>query len=141
MPKQPISLGKLNASYGVASVYLQRAMVVAALSFLFFMGMLFTFYLRQHFGYFLLSTAFLIVFIFTMIGWWMQRRNVVKIHDRGIAYRNWSAVWSDITVIERTTSGLVLTNSESKSATIGNAINGLDGIEAILRAKSGKAEK
>lgn len=134
-------LGKLIAVYRTSPLLLQQAAIVTALSFLFFF-VAFVFYLVwQTFLYFVLATGFLVVQVFTMIGWWMQRRNVVKIHDRGIAYRNWSAVWPDITVIERTTSGLVLTNSESKSTTIGNAINGLDGIEAILRAKSGKAEK
>ena len=138
MPKQTVSLGKLNGSYGVAPAYLQRAAIVAALSFLFFMAMLFAFYLRRHFGYFLLSTAFLIVYIFTMIGWWLQRRNVVRLHSRGIAYRNWAAEYDKITAVERTPAGLVLTNSEGKTTTIGNSINGLDGIEAIVRARSAK---
>lgn len=136
MPEQNISLGKLNASYGVAPTYLQRAAIVAVLSFMFFLGMLFAFYLRQHFGYFLLSTAFLIVYIFTMIGWWMQHRNVVKIHSRGISYKNWSAEWAEITSIERTASGLKLTNSKNLSATVPNSINGLDGIESVVRAKA-----
>lgn len=136
MSKQTSSLGKLNASYGVAPAFLQRAAIVAVLSFMFFLAMLFAFYLRQHFGYFLLSTAFLIVHVFTMIGWWMQRRNVVKLHARGINYKSWSAEWSEITGIERTRSGLVLTNRANASTTIGNSINGLEGIEAIVRAKS-----
>jgi hypothetical protein len=133
--KKTASLGKLSASYGVAPAYLQRAAIVAVLSFMFFLAMLFAFYLRQHFGYFLLSTAFLIVYIFTMIGWWMQRRNVVKIHSRGISYRKWSAEWNDRTGIERTRSGLELTDRANDSVTIGNSINGLEGIEAIIRAK------
>lgn len=139
MPKQNVSLGKLNASYGVAPTYLQRAAIVAVLSFMFFLGMLFAFYLRQHFGYFLLSTAFLIVYIFTMIGWWMQHRNIVKVHDRGVTYKNWFAEWEDITSIERTASGLIFTNSKNVSATVPNSINGLDSIEAVVRAKTGLA--
>lgn len=105
---------------------------------MFFLGMLFAFYLRQHFGYFLLSTAFLIVYIFTMIGWWMQHRNVVKIHARGVNYKNWSAEWHNITDIQRTQAGLVLTNTDNASITIGNSINGLEAIEAIVRANRSK---
>jgi hypothetical protein len=74
-----------------------------------------------------------------MIGWWMQRRNVVKIHSRGVTYKTWSAEWAHITAVERSASGLIFTNSKNVSATVPNSINGLDSIEAVVRAKAGLA--
>lgn len=46
---------------------LQRAIFIAVLSFLFFLAMMFAYYIRQSALYFLLATAFLIVYIITMI--------------------------------------------------------------------------
>jgi len=45
----------------------QRAAFVAVLSFLFFLAMMFAYYIRQSMLYFLLATAFLIVYLVTMI--------------------------------------------------------------------------
>ena len=45
----------------------QRAAFIAVLSFLFFLGMMFAFYVRQSLLYFLLATAFLIIYFVTMI--------------------------------------------------------------------------
>jgi len=45
----------------------QRAMFIAVLSFLFFLAMMFAFYIRQSLLYFLLATAFLIVYFVTMV--------------------------------------------------------------------------
>lgn len=54
---------------------LQRAAFVAVLSFLFFLAMMLLFYIRQSFLYFLLATAFLIVYIVMMISLVRLRRN------------------------------------------------------------------
>ena len=68
-------------------------------SFLFFMGTLLVFYVWQQLAYFVLSTAFLVVYIFTMVGWVMQRRNVVSIYENGISYRKCAATWDEIKLV------------------------------------------
>ena len=67
-----VDLGRAVSKHPTAAVYVQRAAIVTALSFFFFLGMLLVFYVRQQIVYFVLSTAFLVVYIFTMIGWVMQ---------------------------------------------------------------------
>ena len=58
----------------VAPAHLQRAVFVAVLSFLFFLAMMLMFYIRQSFLYFLLATAFLLVYIVMMISFVRLRR-------------------------------------------------------------------
>jgi membrane protein YdbS with pleckstrin-like domain len=53
---------------------LQRAIFIAVLSFLFFLAMMFAYYIRQSALYFLLATAFLLVYIMTMISFVRLRR-------------------------------------------------------------------
>ena len=53
---------------------LQRAAFLAVLSFLFFLVMMFAYYLRGSVLYFLLATAFLIVYIITMISFVKLRK-------------------------------------------------------------------
>ena len=51
----------------MAPAQLQRAVFIAVLSFLFFLAMMFAYYIRQSALYFLLATAFLIVYLITMV--------------------------------------------------------------------------
>jgi hypothetical protein len=67
MPSPPV---KAHAS----PVQLQRAAFIAVLSFLFFLAMMFTYYVRQSLLYFLLATAFLVVYVITMISLFRLRR-------------------------------------------------------------------
>lgn len=55
--------------------HLQRAVFIAVLSFLFFLAMMFAYYIRQSALYFLLATAFLIVYLVTMISFVRLRRS------------------------------------------------------------------
>lgn len=57
---------------------LQRAIFIAVLSFLFFLAMMFAYYIRGSALYFLLATAFLFVYIVTMISFVRLRRK----HDQ-----------------------------------------------------------
>ncbi len=82
--------------HGMQPAYLQRAIFVVILSFLFFMGTMIIFYLRQGFVYFFLSTAFLIIYLVTMFSWIAQRRNIVKIYENGLEYRKYTCLWSEI---------------------------------------------
>ncbi len=51
----------------MSPAHLQRAAFMAVLSFLFFLAMMIAFYVRQSMLYFLLASAFLIIYIFTMV--------------------------------------------------------------------------
>ena len=92
-------LGKLVAVHSTSPAFLQRAAIVAALSFLFFLVALIFYLIWPNFLYFVLATGFLIVQIFTMIGWWMQKRIAVSIYSNGVAYRNRDLRWSEIETV------------------------------------------
>lgn len=61
----PANLGKLVGVYGVAPAILQRAVFLAVLSFLFFLSMMIVYYIRDSPLFFLLATAFLLVYVVT----------------------------------------------------------------------------
>jgi hypothetical protein len=84
MTNQTQNLGKLESVHGISPVYLQRALIVIVLSFIFFMVMLIAFSLRQQIGYFLLATAFLIVKLFTLFGFMSQRKKAVILYENGL---------------------------------------------------------
>ena len=90
------TLGKLQAVHRTSPIFLQRAAIVAAVSFVFFLAMMVAFSIRQHFGYFLLATAFLIVQLFTLFGWLTQRRNELKLHENGFTFRKKACLWDEI---------------------------------------------
>jgi hypothetical protein len=94
------NLGKLVTVYGIAPAYLQRAVIIAALSFIFFLTTLAMFSLWRNFLYFFLSTAFLIVYLATMFGWLMMRKNILKIYENGLTYRKFAARWNEIEGLE-----------------------------------------
>lgn len=96
MSEQTQNLGKLESTHGIAPAYMMRALVVASLSFVFFLAMLVGFYIRQNIGYFLLSTAFLVVYVLTMFGWLAQRRKVLRIYENGFSYKKFAASWDEI---------------------------------------------
>ena len=128
------SLGSLISIHGTSPALLQRAAVVAVLAFLFFMTTLLVFYVRQQFIYFVLSTAFLVVYIFTMIGWVMQKRNVVSIYENGITYGKFAARWDEIKSVRADAgSGITLTKSDGEAIIIGKSVADIDGIALIIR--------
>jgi hypothetical protein len=130
------SFGKLIAVHGVSPAFQQRAAAVAGLSFLFFLGMMVAMFARGHFGYLLLAASFLVVFVFTMVGWWMQRRNVVELFDRGVAFRKFLAEWQDIATVEHEPGGpLKLTTTDHRSASIPRTVQGLDVLEIYIRGR------
>jgi len=90
------SLGKLQAVYRTSPLYLQRAAIVAVVSFIFFLAMLVAFSIRQNLGYFLLATAFLFVQLFTLFGWITQRKNELKIYENGFTFRKNTCLWDEI---------------------------------------------
>lgn len=111
-------LGKLVSTHTTSPIFLQRAAIVAAVSFLFFLAMLIAFYVRQHIGYFFLSTAFLIVYVFTLVGWVMQKRNSVSIYANGIKYRKFRAAWDEIAGVKADQAGLQITKGKREKVLI-----------------------
>jgi hypothetical protein len=89
-------LGKLISVHGISPVYLQRALFIAALSFCFFLAMMTGFYLRQNVGYFLLATAFLLVYLVTLFSWVLQKRSQLRIFENGLKYKKSKLRWDEI---------------------------------------------
>jgi hypothetical protein len=100
MPEPQKNLGRLLAVHGIAAAYLQRAVFIVILSFMFFLAMMFVFYIREGMVYFLLASAFLVLYLVTLFSWVMQRRNVVKVHENGLSYKNRVALWGEIESVE-----------------------------------------
>lgn len=101
MTKEPENLGKLITVYGIAPSFLQRVVIIAVLSFLFFLVTMVMFSMWKNFLYFFLSTAFLIVYLLTMFSWLMLRKYILKIYENGFTYRKFAARWNEIEAIEK----------------------------------------
>jgi ABC-type bacteriocin/lantibiotic exporter with double-glycine peptidase domain len=136
MSKLRTDLGALISVHGTSPAFLQRAAIVTVLSFIFFLAMLLVFYAREEMIYFVLSTAFLVVYIFTMIGWVMQKRNVVSIHKNGISYRKFRSTWDEIrSVRSDSKTGLTLVKTGGEKVTIGRSIADFDVIAVTIRKR------
>ena len=125
------NLGKLVAVHGLSPAHIQRAVFITVLSFVFFMGTMVLYYVRQELLYFLLSSAFLVVYIITLFSWIAQRKTALEIFEKGIAYRKSSAKWDEIDEI-RPDGTIVL--KDNKQIAVSSAIHELD--RAILFIKS-----
>jgi hypothetical protein len=101
-------LGKLVSIHPVSPAFLQRGVIISVLSFLFFLGTMAGFYISRNPLYFLLSTAFLIVYIATMFSWISVRKNVLTIYENGVQYKKFSARWNEIQPIELTVTSKML---------------------------------
>ena len=127
-------MGRLIIEHGPSPATTHRAVAVAVISLAFFFAMLIAFYIRQQLGYFLLSSAFLIVYLLTMIGIWMQRRNTVKVYENGISYRNFSAAWGEITRVNANAkNGLTVSKIGGGTITLNSSIAGLNNLANIIR--------
>lgn len=93
-------LGALVSVHGIAPVFLQRAAIIAIASFIFFVAMLIGFSIRKNVGYFLLATAFLIVQLFTLFGFFAARRAVFKKYENGFTYKKHVCLWNEIESID-----------------------------------------
>jgi hypothetical protein len=128
VPTSEKDLGKLLSTHPIAPAYMQRAAIVAVVSFVFFLAMLIVFYIRQHIGYFALSTAFLVVYTFTLVGWVMQRRNVVSIYEGGLKYKKFSTAWNEIESVTAKADGLTITKSKREKTLIPTTVTRYDRI-------------
>ncbi len=129
-------LGALVSVHRTAPAILQRAAIVTVVSFFFFLAMLLVFYAWQQIVYFVLSTAFLVVYIFTMIGWVMQKRNVLSIHANGIKYKKFTSSWDEIkSVRSEAKTGITIVKANGESVTIGKTIADFDEIAVRIRSR------
>lgn len=128
------NLGKLVAVHPVSPAHMQRAVFIAVLAFLFFLAMMFAFYLRQNILYFLLSTAFLIVYLLTMFSLVVQRRSLLEIFEGGIKYKKRSAAWNEI--VDVLDDGVIVM-ADQKPLVVSSAINNFPAALNYIRAKIG----
>ena len=112
MPPSGKDLGKLLAVYGPAPAFLQRAVFLTILSFVFFLGTMFIYYIRQGFVYFMLASAFLVVYVISLISFLGQRKNIFEVHEHGIEFKNDRALWADIESVSD--DGIVHLDGEKK---------------------------
>lgn len=90
------SLGKLKSVRGVSPVFKQRAFIVSVVSFVFFTIMVGGFLIRPGFVFVLLGTAFLVVELFTLLGWLAQRNTKFKLFENGFSYKKFVCLWNEI---------------------------------------------
>jgi uncharacterized membrane protein YobD (UPF0266 family) len=127
-------LGRRIATHPIAPAAVQRAAFIAILSFLFFLGMMFAFYLLQHIGYFLLGTGFLLVYMMMMYSVVMQRKSAVEVHERGFHFKKTDIAYDDVDTIDL--SGEV-TLKNGKKLALPKSLLGFDVLIATLRSRSG----
>ena len=120
----------------MSPAFLQRAAIVAALSFLFFLVALIFYLVWQSFLYFVLASGFLIVQIFTMIGWWLQRRSSVRLYENGLTHRKDTVFWADITRVRlEPNSGLKVELADARQITLPAVTDGLSRIATYIDSK------
>lgn len=134
MPDSTKNLGKLIRSHGISPVFIQRAVVISVISFLFFLVMMLGFYLRQNLGYFLLATAFLLVYLITMFSWMMQRKTELRIFENGLSFKKKSIRWDEIKHLGD--DGVIDTNDGTKM-TIPGSLRDFVAVMNTIRAKAG----
>lgn len=136
MTDEPYDLGRLLSSHGTSTVFLQRAAVIAVLSFVFFVAMLVVTYVRAQIGFFVLASAFLVLYLVTMIGIWLQRRETVKLYQHGIAFKRFRARWEDIESVEAASkSGITIKRLDGETVTLNPTLAGFNDIAETIRQK------
>ena len=133
MPELEKDLGKLIAVFPLAPAYAQRAVFIVVLSFLFFLAMMVVYYIRQNIMYFLLATAFLIVYLVMFFSWFTQRRSVVQIYEGGIAFKKQTALWYEIADLNDKG---VISLKDNHKITLPIVLNDFDGAISLIRSKS-----
>ncbi len=128
--------GRLVRVHPMAPAHLQRAVFVAVLAFLFFLAMMFAYYAVQSPVFFLLSTAFLVIYLFTMFSLVTQRRARVEIFENGIGYRGRYAAWQDIASV---TDDGTITPRTGKAIVVPRSIEQFENVLIHVRRASGAA--
>lgn len=135
MKPQEKDLGRLVAVYGIAAIHVQRAVFMAVLSFMFFLAMMFAFYILQSGLYFLLSTAFLIIYLLTMFSFVMQRKKHFEIFEHGFRYKKQNVLWQEIMEVDH--AGTISLRN-GKPITVPKTINDFERLLGLIRLNSKK---
>ena len=130
MTEAPKALGKLIAVHPIAPALVQRAVFIAALAFMFFLVMMFTFYLRQNILYFLLASAFLVLYLVMMFALLMQRRSTVEVCENGFRTKKQSIRWTH--VVSVSDEGVVEMAS-GKNVTLARSVVDFEGLLGTMR--------
>jgi hypothetical protein len=132
--QQKVELGRLINTYLTAPAFIQRAAIIAIVSFLFFLAMLAVFTTRGQMIYLVLAAAFFVVNIFTLTGFVMQRRNEVKVFENGLAYRGDQVEWRDLVSTEIDPSGqLNLQTRQQSKIVIPKSIANIGKLDEYIR--------
>jgi hypothetical protein len=127
-------LGELISVHGISPMYLQRSLFIAVLSLIFFLTMMAGFYIRPSIGYFVLATAFLLVYLVTMISWVLLRRRQVGLYEKGLTYKGDSVLWENIRGIDE--NGEIITANGEKFV-IPKSINNFGLVLNVIRTRVG----
>lgn len=127
------NLGKLIAVHPIAPAYVQRAVFIAALSFIFFLAMMFAFYLRGNFPFFILASAFLVIYLVMMFSIVMQRRSVAEVFDGGLGFRNNQIAWDEMAEISEIG---VVELKNGKQIVLPQTLSDFEKLVAFLRSRA-----
>jgi hypothetical protein len=120
----------------MAPAFVQRAVVIALISFSFFAAMLIVFLVRQQFGYLILAAAFLVLNLFVLIGIAFQRSNVVYIFENGIRHKSSTASWNEMVSIDAEDGGLKIVKADRSVIKIPRSIDQLGRLSSLLRERT-----
>jgi len=126
----------LIAAFPTAPSYIQRAAIIALLSFVFFLAMLVAFLVRQQYGYLIPAAAFFVLNLFTLAGFIMQRRNVASLFENGVKYKNLAAQWNEIVSIGDGDDGLTIVKTDGSQLKIPRSIDDLGRLNSLLRERT-----
>lgn len=129
-------LGRLVSIHGIDPAFLQRGVFIIVLSFLFFLGTMLMYYWRKGIGYFLLATAFLIIYLITMFSFVMLRRHSLTIYESGFKFRGRTVFWHQVRTVGPAGE---ITLKNGKPVKLPRSLTGIDGILAVIRARSAEA--
>ena len=124
------------AVHRTAPSFIQRAAVIALLSFAFFLAMLIAFLVRQQFGYLILAAAFFVVNVFTLIGFMIQRQNTVSVFQNGLRYKKAEAAWAEVVSIDDDEAGISIVKTDGSVIKIPRSIDDLGRLIALIREKT-----
>jgi len=119
-----------------APSFIQRAAVIALLSFAFFLAMLIAFLVRQQVGYLVLAAAFFVLNIFTLIGFVVQRQNIVNVFENGFRFKKSKIAWDDVLSVDGDEAGLSIVKKDRTVIKIPRSIDDLGRLNALIREKT-----
>lgn len=124
--------GKLLSVHPIAPAYVQRAVFVTVLSFAFFIATMVVYYLRQSLVFFVLASAFLVVYLAMMFSLIMLRRSTVVVYENGIDLRKRYTAWGEMAGISD--DGVISVNA-GKDITLPSALGERAALVKFIRSR------